>query len=73
MSTADLANILGLPVEDRLHLVELIWESLMGTPNAVPFDDAHRAAVDAELEAHRRDPEDVLSLEQLMSGVRASR
>ena len=49
MSDADVAEILKLPTEERLRLVELIWESLSTTPDAVPLSDAHRVAIDEEL------------------------
>jgi putative addiction module component (TIGR02574 family) len=70
MSDADVAAILKLPAEERLRLVELIWESLAATPSALPLSDAHRAAIDEELADHRRDPNDVLTLEQVLSEVR---
>lgn len=73
MSDADVAEILKLPPEERLRLVELIWESLAATPSAVPLGDAHRAAIDEELAEHRRNPNDVLTHEELISGVRKPR
>jgi putative addiction module component (TIGR02574 family) len=73
MSDADVAEILKLPVEERLRLVELIWESLSGTPEAVPLGDAHRVAIDEELAAHRLAPDDVVSLEEVLSEVRKAR
>lgn len=73
MSDADVAEILKLPAEERLRLVELIWESLAATPSAVPLGDAHRAAIDEELAEHRRNPNDVLTLEEMLSEVRKPR
>ena len=70
MSDADIAEILKLPAEERLRLVELIWESLNATPSAIPLGDAHRAAIDEELAAHRRNPDDVLTIDQVFSGIR---
>jgi putative addiction module component (TIGR02574 family) len=70
MSDADVAEILKLPAEERLRLVELIWESLSVVPSEVPLSDAHRAAIDEELAEHRRNPNDVLSLDQVLSAVR---
>jgi putative addiction module component (TIGR02574 family) len=49
MSDADLAEILKLPAEEKLRLVELLWESLSATPSAIPLGDAHRAAIDETL------------------------
>ena len=66
MSDADVVEILKLPVEDRLRLVELLWESLSANPATVPLSDAHRAAIDDELAAHRQNPHEVLTLEQVL-------
>ncbi len=73
MSNGDVAEILKLPAEERLRLVELIWESLSTTPDVVPLSDAHREAIDEELADHRRNPNDVLTLEQVLSEVRQSK
>lgn len=73
MSDPDVAEILKLPPEERLRLVELLWESLSATPEAVPLGDAHRAAVDDEFAGHRRAPDDVVSLEEVLSEVRKTR
>lgn len=43
MSDADVAEILKLPTEDKLRLMELLWESLSASPSEVPLGDAHRA------------------------------
>lgn len=72
MSDADIAEILKLPVEQRLRLVELIWESLRSTPADLPLSEAHRAAVDEELASHQREPNDVLTLDEVLSGIRKS-
>ena len=42
MSDTDIAEILRLPIEERLRLVELIWESIAADPSAIPLGDAHR-------------------------------
>ena len=70
MSDTDVAEILKLPAEERLRLVELIWESLAATPAMVPLGDAHRAAIDAALLDHQENPNDVLTLEQVIAEVR---
>ncbi len=66
MRDADVVEILKLPVEDRLRLVELLWESLSANPATVPLSDAHRTAIDDELAAHQQNPDEVLTLEQVL-------
>ena len=72
MSDADIAEILKLPAEERLRLVELLWESLRSTPGDLPLSEAHRAALDEEIADHQREPNNVLTLEEVVSGIRKS-
>ena len=70
MSDADVAEILKLPIEERIRLVELIWESIAANPSAVPLSDAHRAAIDESLAEHERNPSDVLTRDQVLAQAR---
>ena len=70
MSDSDVAELLKLPAEEKLRLLEILWESLSGGASALPLSDAHREALDEALAEHRQAPDDVLTLEQLLSGVR---
>jgi putative addiction module component (TIGR02574 family) len=70
MSDADIAEILKLPAEERLRLLEIIWESLAGDPSAIPLSDAHRAALDEALADLERNPDDVISLDEAMANAR---
>jgi len=73
MSDSDVAELLKLPAEEKLRLLELLWESLSASASALPLSDAHRAAIDEALAEHRQAPDDVLTLEQVLSGVRRTR
>ena len=44
-----------LSPEQRLILVEALWDSLVEQPDAVPVTDAQKRELDARLEAHGRD------------------
>jgi len=70
MSDSDIAEILKLPVEERLRLVELIWESIAANPSAVSLSDAHRAVIDERLAEHARDPDDVVSRDEVLAEAR---
>lgn len=70
MSDADVAEILKLPAEERLRLVELIWESLAAKPSEVPLSDAHRAVIDERIAEHERDPDDVVSRDEVLAQAR---
>ena len=55
MSTV-LKHALGLSVEDRLELIEEIWDSLAATPEAIPVTDAQRRELARRRRAHARNP-----------------
>jgi putative addiction module component (TIGR02574 family) len=70
MSDTDVTEILKLPPEERLRLAEIIWESLAADPSSVPLGDAHRAVIDERLAEHERDPDDLISREQVLAQAR---
>ena len=48
-------EIFDLPVEERLHLIETLWDSI--DPHQLPLPESHRHALDDALTGYRRDPE----------------
>ena len=46
---AILNEILQIPMDERLKLVEDIWDSIAVTPEAVPVPDWHRDELDRRL------------------------
>lgn len=73
MSDADVAKILALPVEERLRLIELIWESLSASAAEIPLSDVHRKILDERLAEHERDPDDVISHAEALIMARSPR
>ena len=59
-----------LPVEERIRLVELIWESLLPDSSALPLSDAHRAVLDERLAEHERHPEDITTRDEVLAEAR---
>jgi putative addiction module component (TIGR02574 family) len=51
-----IADVLELPVEERLELVEAIWDSIAEVPDAIQLNEPQRAELNRRLEAYRRDP-----------------
>jgi len=70
MSDTDVAEILKLPAEERLRLVEIIWASLVTEPSSVPLGDAQRAVIDERLAEHERNPDDVVSRGEVLAEAR---
>jgi putative addiction module component (TIGR02574 family) len=57
MKQISVAEILELPVAERIRLVELIWDSIVAVPEAVPIPDELRAELDRRLAEFEADPE----------------
>ncbi len=73
MSQADVIRILALPIEERLQLFELLRESLSGNDSDMWPSDAHRKILDERLAEHERNPDDVITHEELLAMVRSRR
>ena len=60
-----------LPVEERLALVEDIWDSIAADSAALPLTDAQRAELDRRLAEHEANPDDVVPWEASVWDKRA--
>jgi putative addiction module component (TIGR02574 family) len=58
-----------LPVEERLALVEDIWDSIAADSAALPLTDAQRAELDRRLAEHVTNPDDVVPWEELRGSI----
>lgn len=56
MKHVSVAEILRLPVAERIRLVEAIWDSIAEVPEAVDLSEAQRAELDRRLAAYEQDP-----------------
>ena len=56
MSPSQLEQPLSLSVEERIQLVEAIWDSIADRPETLPVTGAQRAELDRRLAAHLKDP-----------------
>jgi len=58
-----------LGVEDRLTLVEQIWDSIAADSAAVPVTDAQRAELDRRISDHEAHPDDVVSWDKAKASI----
>ena len=56
MSKFSVADVLELPLQDRLRLVEDIWNSIADAPEALELSKEDKEFIDARLEARHRNP-----------------
>jgi putative addiction module component (TIGR02574 family) len=57
MNRISVADILELPVQERIQLVELIWESIAAFPQAIAVSPELESDLNARLVEFERDPE----------------
>lgn len=57
MKNVSVADLLELPVAERIRLVELIWDSIAAVPEAVPLTEELRAELDRRLAEFELNPE----------------
>jgi len=69
MSTINIAEIYRLSVDERVHLVREILNSLATEAEPVSPNPAVVAEIQRRLEAHRRDPSRVVSMEEALAGL----
>ena len=56
MATVRLSDILGLPIDERIRLVEEIWDSIAEVPEAVPLTEAQKEELDRRLAEYEANP-----------------
>ena len=58
-----------LRLEERLSLVEELWDSIASDSEAVPMTGPQRVELDRRLAEHEADPTDVTSWDEVRSSV----
>lgn len=67
MKNISIADILQLPVQERIRLVELIWDSVAAVPEAVEISPELKAELEARLAEFEENPDAGFSWEQVKS------
>ena len=67
MNNISIAAILELPVQERIRLVELIWDSVAAVPEAVKVSPALKAELEVRLAEFEANPEAGYSWDQVKS------
>ena len=70
MSKPDL-DIGSLTPEERLSLLEELWESLAATPEAIPLTDAQRAELDRRLDELEAEGPVGIPWDEVLSRIRS--
>jgi len=63
-------DIAELSIAERIQLVEDLWDSLIATPEAIPVTQTQRDELDRRLQAHRDNPGEGASWQQVKAGIK---
>jgi len=66
---ADVPEIDELSIAEKILFVEDLWDTISADDAEVPVPESHRAELDRRLEAYRRRPRALLSLEELQANI----
>ena len=56
MNPITVSDVLDLPIQDRIQLVEAIWDSIAEVPEAVELSEVQRSELDQRLVAFKANP-----------------
>ena len=65
MNSKTLSDVLELPLEERIKLVEEIWDSIVEFPEAIPLSEDQKKELDRRLELYRKNPNDTMSWDKV--------
>ena len=64
------AEILSLPVHERIELAETIWASISALPDALPLTDWQKDELDRRLAEMEADPHGGLTMQEVLAAIR---
>lgn len=70
MINISIADVLELPVQERIHLVEMIWESIAAFPQAIEVSAELKADLGLRLAEFERNPEAGYSWDQVKAKLK---
>lgn len=66
----EIKKILKLSVDERIHLVQTIWDSIAIDSEVSEISTEHKKILDERLLAHKNNPNDVVSWEEVKKSVK---
>jgi putative addiction module component (TIGR02574 family) len=69
MATVSLSQILEMPTQDRIRLVELIWDSIALAPESLSVSAEIKSELQARLMEFEADPEAGVSWEEVKTHI----
>ena len=64
MSLAEIPQLAKLSTDEKLQLVEDLWDSIASSPQNVPVSEAEQTLLEERWAAHRQNPDTALTLDE---------
>lgn len=71
MNTNLIETAKGLSLPERIELLDALWESIIEDGYEPPLTDAQAAELDRRLEAHQKNPNEVVDWETIKARLEA--
>lgn len=66
----EIKDILKLSIDDRIHLVQTIWDSIAADTESSEISKEHMKILDDRLESHKDQPNDIVSWDDVKESVK---
>jgi putative addiction module component (TIGR02574 family) len=66
----EIKKILEMSVDDRIHLVQTIWDSIALDTETSPISKEHKKILDERIKAHSDNPDDIVSWDEVKKAAR---
>ena len=66
----EIKDILKLTIDERIHLVQTIWDSIAADTEVSEISEEHKEILDKRLETHRNNPDDVVGWGEVKKSVK---
>jgi len=69
MTALEMENVLEMPVEQRILLVEDMWDSIRPQSQRLPVPTSHKQELDRRFDKYKQDPSALLDDRQLRQAL----
>ena len=66
----EIKKILKLSVNERIHLVQTIWDSIAIDTQESEISEEHKKILDERMEVHKNNPNNIVSWEEVKKSVK---
>jgi putative addiction module component (TIGR02574 family) len=66
----EIKKILQLSVDERIHLVQTIWDSIADETETSPISEEHKIILDERLKAHKDNPNDLVGWDEVKKAAK---